>query len=91
MELTNSSAASVSDILSGIPRMYFDANKLKNAWRIKKMEGYKKIKGIFGNTYYVKMTAEEMEAKRKIGVLCGVFFVPLVFVFVMALAAGVIK
>lgn len=55
------------------------------------MEGYKKIKGVFGNTYFVKMTAEEMEAKRKIGVLCGVFIVPIVFVFAMALAAGVIK
>lgn len=55
------------------------------------MEGYKKIKGVFGNTYYVKMTAEEMEAKRKIGVVFSVFLVPVIFVFVMAVAAGVIK
>ena len=49
---------------------------------------YKKFKGWSGKVYWVKMSQEEAEARRKLGLLVGILTVTPLSIIVMAFAAG---
>ena len=51
------------------------------------MEGYKKFKGWSGKVYWVKMSREEAEQRRKLGLLIGILTVTPLSNIVMAFAA----
>ena len=49
---------------------------------------YKKFKGWNGTVYWVRMTHEEAEARRKLGLLIGILTVTPLSIVAMAFAAG---
>ena len=49
---------------------------------------FKKFKGWNGTIYWVRMTEEEAEARRKLGLLIGILTVIPLSIIAMAFAAG---
>ena len=51
---------------------------------------YKKFKGWNGKIYLVQMSQAEIEVRRKLGVVLGIFTMVPVMILLMALAAGLV-
>ncbi len=52
---------------------------------------YRKFKGWSGKVYWVRMSEEEVEERRKLHLFLGVITITPIWTFIMCIAAGLFK
>lgn len=74
-----------------------DGYRMERGWNQRKrwlwaehMDMYRTVKGVTGTTYRVRMTAEEIEDRRKLGMFAALGLLVPVCIGILAAAAGLI-